>query len=117
MFSLWLSMCPFLSPSVHSIIPRHTLVAGYYVFTLAVHVSVRLSVVCLSVCPSALRFRTITNIYERISLRFFICSCTNNVSLGIVNGLISIINHKSYGTWQCNENGFWPLVPLLFGVS
>ena len=37
-------------------IPRHTLVAGYYVFTLAVRVSVRPSVVR----PSALRFRSIT---------------------------------------------------------
>ena len=24
---------------------------------------------------------------------------------------------QSYGTCQCAKNGFWPLVPLLFGVS
>ena len=41
-------------------IPRHTLVAGYYVLTLAVRVSVRLSVRSPYVRPSALRFRSIT---------------------------------------------------------
>ena len=40
-------------------IPRHTLVTGYYVFTLAVRVSVRPSVVHTSVRPSALHFRSI----------------------------------------------------------
>ena len=51
--------------SVSLIIPRHTLVAGYYFFRLAVHASVRLSIrmsVVHSpyVCPSAFRFRLIT---------------------------------------------------------
>ena len=36
---------------VNVFIPRHTLVAGYYVFTLTVRVSVRLSVVRTSVRP------------------------------------------------------------------
>ena len=41
------------------IIPRHKLVAGYHVFTLAVRVSVRPSVVCTYVCLFALPFRSI----------------------------------------------------------
>ena len=52
-----------MSLVIRVFIPRHTLVAGYYVFTLAVRVSVRPSVrtyVRPSVCPSALRFRSIT---------------------------------------------------------
>ena len=40
--------------------------------------------------------------------------CTNNVSLGIVNGQISI-SHHSYGPCECTKNGLWPLVPLLSG--
>ena len=39
-------------------IPHHTLVAGYYVFTLAIRVSVR-----LSVRPSGLCFRSITLVF------------------------------------------------------
>ena len=35
------------------VIPRHTIVAGYYGFTLVVHVSV---------CPSVFRFRMITGV-------------------------------------------------------
>ena len=34
------------------------------------------------------------SIYKRISFKFCICICTNNVSLGIVNGQISIIYHR-----------------------
>ena len=49
-------------PTMWYIIPCHKLVAEYYVFTLAVRVSVRLSVrslyVCNSVRPSALRYRS-----------------------------------------------------------
>ena len=78
------------------IIPRHKLVAGYYVFTLAVRVSVRLSVVCTNVRPSvhtSFPFDSLS-IYKRISFKFCICICTNNVSLGIVNGQISIIYHR-----------------------
>ena len=52
---------------------------------------------CLSVClsvhsmyvhPSTLRFRLITSIYKWISFKFCLCICSNNVSLGIVNGQI-----------------------------
>ena len=39
-------------------IPRYMLVAGYYVFTLAIRVSVR-----MYVCLSALRFRSITEVF------------------------------------------------------
>ena len=67
-----------------------------------------------SICLSALRFHLITYIfiYKQILFKFCICICTNNVSLGIVNGQIF-----SYGTCQCTKNGFGLLVPLLFGVS
>ena len=41
------------------------------------------SVVCTSVCTS-FPFDSLS-IYERISFKFCICICTNNVSLGIVN--------------------------------
>ena len=73
-------------------IPRHTLVAGYYVFTLAVRVSVRPSVVRTSV-RNSFAFDNLS-IYKRISFKFCICICTNNVSFGIVNGQISIIFHR-----------------------
>ena len=77
---------------VQLFIPRHTLVAGYYVFTLAVRVSVRPSVVITSVRTS-FPFDYLS-IYKWISFKFCICICTNNVSLGIVNGQISIIFHS-----------------------
>ena len=41
-------------------IPRHTIVAGYYGFTLDVRVSVRPSVSRTSIRPSVFRFRMIT---------------------------------------------------------
>ena len=49
-----------------------------------------------SVCPpvrSSFAFDNLS-IYERISFKFCICICTNNVPLGIVNGQISIIYHR-----------------------
>ena len=61
------------------------LVAGYYVFVLAVRVSARPHFVCV---PNNL------SIYKRISFKFCICIYTNNVPLGIVNGQISIIYHR-----------------------
>ena len=69
-------------------IPRHTLVAGYYVFALSVRVSV-----CTSV-RTLFPFDNLS-IYIRISFKFCICICNNNVSLGIVNGQISIIYHRA----------------------
>ena len=76
---------------LHLFIPRHTLVVGYYVFTLAVSVSVR-----LSVRPSVRTSFPFDNlsIYKRISFKFCICICIKNVSLWIVNGQISIIYHR-----------------------
>ena len=67
-------------------IPRHTLVAGYYVFMLAVRVSVRPSVVRTSVRTS-FPFDNLS-IYKLILFKFCICICASNVSLGIVNGQI-----------------------------
>ena len=66
-------------------IPRHMLVAGYYVFMLAVRVSAHPHFVCV---------QNNLSIYKRISFKFCICICTNNVPLGIVNGQISIIYHR-----------------------
>ena len=87
-------MCFFLQYGFF--IPRHTLVAGYDVFMLAVRVSVR-----PSVSPSVVRMSVRTSfqcdnlsINKWISFKFCICICTNNVSLGIVNGQISIIYHR-----------------------
>ena len=90
------------------IIPRHKLVAGYYVFTLAVRVPVRLSVVCTSVRPSVRTSFTFDNlsIYIRISFKFCICICTNNVSLGIVNGQISIVHHRVMALVSVQKNDF-----------
>ena len=75
-------------------IPCHTLVVGYYVFTLAVLVSIRL-------CPQYVRLSIRTSfpfdslsIYKRISFKFCIYICTKNVSLGIINGQITIIYHR-----------------------
>ena len=81
------------------------LVAGYYVFMLAVRVSAHPHFVCV---PNNL------GIYKRISFKFRICICTNNVPLGIVNGQISIIYHRVLALVNVRKkNGFWPLVPLL----
>ena len=75
-----------------NIIPRHKLVAGYYVFMLTVRVSVRSLYVRPSVRTS-FPFDSLS-IYKRISFKFCICICTNNVSLGIANGQISTIYHR-----------------------
>ena len=66
------------------IIPRHKLVARYCVFMLAVRVYVRSLYVSPSVRTS-FPFDSLS-IYKRISFKFCICICTNNVSLGIVIG-------------------------------
>ena len=65
------------------------------------------SVRCLYVHPSVRTSFPIDSlsIYKRISFKVCICICTNNVSLGIVNGQISIIYH-SYDTCQCTEMVF-----------
>ena len=60
------------------------LMVGYYVFMLAARVSAR---------PTSFAFDNLS-IYKRIAFKFCICICTNNVPLGIVNGQISIINHR-----------------------
>ena len=99
-------------------VPCHTLVAGYYVFMLAVRVcpSIRLSVHSILSVRSTFPFDNFS-IHERISFKFCICISTNNVSLGIVNGQISIIYHRVMELVNVQKNGFWPLIPLLFGVS
>ena len=43
-------------------IPRHTIVVGYYGFTLVVHESVGRSVIRPSIRPSVFRFRMITSV-------------------------------------------------------
>ena len=85
---LW-EVWPYFTRYIDSIfIPLHTLVAGYYVFTLAVHVSAHPFVCSPYIRLSALRtlfpFDNLS-IYKRISFTFCICICTNNVSLGIVD--------------------------------
>ena len=80
------------------------LVAGYYVFMLAVRVSAHPHFVC---------GLNNLSIYKRISFKFCICIYTNNVPLGIVNGQISIIYHRVLALVSVRKNGFWPLVPLL----
>ena len=58
--------------------------------------SVCLSVRSLNVHPSVRTSFPVDSlsIYKRISLKFCICICTNNVSLGIVIGQISLIYHR-----------------------
>ena len=65
--------------------PTHTggVGVGYYVFMSAVRVSVHTS----------FPFDNLS-IYKRISFKFCVCICTNNVSLGFVNGQLSIIYHR-----------------------
>ena len=60
-------------------------------------VCVRPSVVRPSVRPSVRTSFPFDNlsVYKRISFRFYICHCTNNVSLGIVSGYISIIYNRA----------------------
>ena len=70
---------------------------------LSVRPSVRPSVVRTSVHTS-FPFDNLS-IYKRISF-FCICICTNNVSLGIVQGQISIIYHRVMALPMYKENGF-----------
>ena len=94
---------------------NHRLVAVYYVFTLAVHVSV-----CQFVHSTSIRtLFPLDNwsTYLWISFKLCICIHTNTVSLGIVNGQISIIHHRVVALVSIYKKWFWPLVPLLFGVS
>ena len=70
----------------------HTLVAGYYGFILAVHLSLVTPSVCLSIHTSFLYDNI--SIYQQISFRFGICICTKNVMLRIVNGQILIISDR-----------------------
>ena len=75
----------------------------WYIILLCFHVgcscacpSVRPSVVCTYVRPSVRTSFPFNNLsmYIRISFKFCICICSNNVSLGIVNGQISIVHHR-----------------------
>ena len=89
---------------------RHRCPRNSGVFTLAIRVSVRPSVVRTSVRTS-FPFDNLS-IYKRISFKFFMSICTNSV-----NGQISIINHRVMALVNVQKIVFWPLVPLLFGVS
>ena len=73
------------------------LVAGYYVFMLAIRVSAHLHFVRV---PNNL------SIYKRISFKFCICICTNNVPLGIVNEQISIMYHRVLALVNVQKNWF-----------
>ena len=63
--------------------------AGFYVFMLAVRVYVRPSVVRSTSVRTSFPFDNLS-IYVQISFKFCICICSNSVSLGVVNGQISI---------------------------
>ena len=70
--------------------------AGYYVFTFDVRVSVRPSVRSSVVRTSVRTSFPFDNLSTRkqISFKLCICICTNNGSLVIVNGQISKIYHR-----------------------
>ena len=91
----------------------HTLVAGYYDFTLAVRVTVlrpvRPTIVRTSVLPHFVSDNL--NIYKRISFKFCISICIFNVSLWIVNGQMSIIYLRVKALVNEQKHGYWPLVP------
>ena len=61
-------------------IPRHTIVAGYYGFTLDVRVSVRPSVVH----PSVFRFRMITSKLQWIFIKLGMCIDIVDFGLGLL---------------------------------
>ena len=65
-------------------IPRHTIVAGYYGFTLDVRVSVCPSVVH----PSVFRFRMITSKSQWIFIKLGMCIDIVEIWFGIANGQI-----------------------------
>ena len=66
-------------------IPRHTIVAGYYGFTLVVRESVR-----LSVRPSVFRFRMMSK-HQWIFTKLGMCIDIVEIWFGIANGQISSI--------------------------
>ena len=74
--------------------PPHVCGGGGVCFHVGVHVSVRPSVVCTCMSIRTLFPFDNLSIYKQISFIFCICICTNNVSLGTVNGQISIIYHR-----------------------
>ena len=67
-----------------------------------------------SVCPPVRTSFAFDNlsIYERISFKFCICICTNDVPLGIVNGQISIIYHRVLALVNVRKN--WCLASSSF---
>ena len=60
------------------------------------------------VCPSVRTLFPFDNlsIYKRISFEFCICICIKNVSLGIVNGQMSIIYHRVMALVNCQKMVF-----------
>ena len=77
------------------IIPRHTIVAGYYGITLAVQVSNRLSVHLLYVHPSVFSFLD-DNLskYQWIFTKLGVCIDIVEIRFGIVNEQISSFFHR-----------------------
>ena len=75
--------------SVHPFLYQPHVSGGLLYFTLAALLSVRPFIVHMSIHAS-FPFDNLS-MYQWISLKFFICNCSNNISLGIVYGQISII--------------------------
>ena len=93
-------------------IPRHTLVARYYVIPFGVCPSVRPSVRPCSPFP-------IDNlsIYSRNFFKFCIHIVIGDEWYGIVNGQNPSIFNGVTALFRIGKNGFWPVIPLLFMIS
>ena len=91
------------------IIPRHTLVSGYYVIPFGVCPSVRPSVRPCSPFP-------IDNlsIYSPKFFKFCIHIVIGNEWYGIVNVQNPSVFYCPFSYWK---NGFWPVILLLFMIS
>ena len=94
------------------IIPRHTLVARYYVIPFGVCPSVRPSVRPCSPFP-------IDNlsIYSRNFFKFCIHIVIGDEWYGILNGQNPSIFNRVTALFSYWKNGFWPVIPLLFMIS
>ena len=90
--------------------------AGYYVFTLAVHLSVhpfvRPSVVRTSVRLHFVSVRFINGFHSKFAYAFVSTMSGWRLFMGK-----SIIYHRIMAFVNVQKNGFMPLVPYLLGVS
>ena len=66
-------------------IPSHTIVAGYYGITLAVHVSIHLSICLPYVCPSLFSFRDDLSKCQWIFIKLGVCIDIVEIWFGIDN--------------------------------